>query len=257
MSIHVVVMGVAGSGKSTVSEAIRDRLGFDMAEGDDFHPQHNIDKMTAGIPLTDEDRWPWLRVINTWMVAKDAIDHNSVVSSSALKRSYRDVLRDGVDVFFVHLAGDFDDVYAHMKARQNHFMPVSLLKSQYEDLQPLEAAAAVAMNASVETRTRFVAWAAQLRLYGLGDQLEMFHEIDQLFHSTILQESHNEFFASLASTIDIVLAGRVEIGMYPPKPKLSAIENHEAVAEAIMAQNPEHARTAMRRIVDEVSASLY
>lgn len=138
MSIHVVVMGVAGSGKSTVSEAIRDRLGFDMAEGDDFHPQHNIDKMSAGIPLTDEDRWPWLRVINTWMVAKGAIDHNSVVSSSALKRSYRDVLREGVDVFFVHLAGDFDTVYEHMKARENHFMPVSLLKSQYADLEPLE-----------------------------------------------------------------------------------------------------------------------
>lgn len=139
MSIHVVVMGVAGSGKSTVAQAIRDRLGFDMAEGDDFHPQHNIDKMSAGIALTDEDRWPWLRVINTWMIAKEAINHNSVVSSSALKRSYREVLGEGVDVFFVHLDGAFDAVYEHMKARQNHFMPVSLLKSQYADLQPLEA----------------------------------------------------------------------------------------------------------------------
>ena len=67
MSIHVVVMGVAGCGKSTVAEAIHERLGYVYAEGDDFHPQANIDKMSAGIPLTDEDRWPWLKVINTWM----------------------------------------------------------------------------------------------------------------------------------------------------------------------------------------------
>ena len=90
MSIHVVVMGVAGCGKSTVAEAIHERLGYVYAEGDDFHPQANIDKMSAGIPLTDEDRWPWLKVINTWMVAREALDENTVVSSSALKRSYRE-----------------------------------------------------------------------------------------------------------------------------------------------------------------------
>lgn len=92
MSIHVVVMGVAGCGKSTVAEAIHERLGYVYAEGDDFHPQANIDKMSAGIPLTDEDRWPWLNVINSWMVAREALGENTVVSSSALKRSYREVL---------------------------------------------------------------------------------------------------------------------------------------------------------------------
>ena len=86
MSIHVVVMGVAGCGKSTVAEAIHERLGYVYAEGDDFHPQANIDKMSAGIPLTDEDRWPWLNVINSWMVAREALGENTVVSSSALKR---------------------------------------------------------------------------------------------------------------------------------------------------------------------------
>ena len=94
-------MGVAGCGKSTVAEAIRDRLSYEMAEGDAFHPQANIDKMSAGIPLTDEDRWPWLRVINSWMAAKETIHENTVVSSSALKRAYRDVLRENVPVFFV------------------------------------------------------------------------------------------------------------------------------------------------------------
>ena len=87
MSIHVVVMGVAGCGKSTVAEAIHERLGYVYAEGDDFHPQANIDKMSAGIPLTDEDRWPWLNVINSWMVAREALGENTVVSSSALKLS--------------------------------------------------------------------------------------------------------------------------------------------------------------------------
>ena len=105
MSIHVVVMGVAGCGKSTVAEAIHERLGYVYAEGDDFHPQANIDKMSAGIPLTDEDRWPWLKVINTWMVAREALDENTVVSSSALKRSYREVLAQNVPTFFVHLTG--------------------------------------------------------------------------------------------------------------------------------------------------------
>lgn len=139
MSIHVVVMGVAGCGKSTVAEAIRDQLGFVMAEGDDFHPKANIDKMSAGIPLTDEDRWPWLRVINTWMVAREALGQNTVVSSSALKRSYRDLLRENVDVFFVHLAGSQELIYSRLAARKDHFMPPSLLASQFATLQPLEA----------------------------------------------------------------------------------------------------------------------
>lgn len=139
MSIHVVVMGVAGCGKSTVAEAIRDQLGYVMAEGDDFHPQANIDKMSAGIPLTDDDRWPWLRVINTWMVAREALDQNTVVSSSALKRAYRDLLRENVDVFFVHLAGSQELIYSRLSARKDHFMPPSLLASQFKDLQPLES----------------------------------------------------------------------------------------------------------------------
>ena len=137
MSTHVVVMGVAGCGKSTVSEAIRDNLDFVMAEGDDFHPQANIDKMSAGIPLTDEDRWPWLRVINTWMVAREALDQNTVVSSSALKHVYRDLLRENVDVFFVHLVGSQELILERMKERKDHFMPPSLLASQFDTLENL------------------------------------------------------------------------------------------------------------------------
>ena len=139
MNIHVVVMGVAGCGKSTVAEAIRDRLGFELAEGDDFHPQANIDKMSAGIPLTDEDRWPWLRVINAWMVARDSLDQSTVVSSSALKRAYRDVLRENVPVFFVHLTGSQELISERISARKGHFMPPALLPSQFAILEPLQS----------------------------------------------------------------------------------------------------------------------
>lgn len=138
MSIHVVVMGVAGCGKSTVAEAIRDRLSYEMAEGDAFHPQANINKMSAGIPLTDEDRWPWLRVINSWMAAKETINENTVVSSSALKRTYRDVLRENVPVFFVHLTGSHELIKERLSARKGHFMPPALLPSQFAILEPLE-----------------------------------------------------------------------------------------------------------------------
>lgn len=123
MSIHVVVMGVAGCGKSTVAEAIHERLGYAYAEGDDFHPQANIDKMSAGIPLTDEDRWPWLNVINSWMVAREALGENTVVSSSALKRSYREVLAKDVPTFFIHLNGSHELIQQRLSERKGHFMP--------------------------------------------------------------------------------------------------------------------------------------
>ena len=137
MSIHVVVMGVAGCGKSTVAEAIPERLGYAYAEGDDFHPQANIDKMSAGIPLTDEDRWPWLQVINKWMVAREALGENTVVSSSALKRSYREVLSENVPTFFIHLSGTQELIQQRLNERKGHFMPPALLPSQFAILEPL------------------------------------------------------------------------------------------------------------------------
>lgn len=137
--MHVVVMGVAGCGKSTVVDAVRDRLGYEMAEGDDFHPQANIDKMSAGTPLTDEDRWPWLRSIGAWMSEQEAQGRDTVVCCSALKRVYRDLLRESVPVFFVHLVGSQELIAERMNARKGHFMPPSLLPSQFAILEPLEA----------------------------------------------------------------------------------------------------------------------
>lgn len=137
--VHVVVMGVAGCGKSTVAEAIRDQLGFTMAEGDDFHPKANIEKMSHGIPLTDEDRRPWLEVINRWMLGRQTLGESTVVSSSALKRSYRDILRKDVPVFFVHLVGSQSLIQDRLAHRKGHFMPPALLPSQFAILEALQA----------------------------------------------------------------------------------------------------------------------
>ncbi|MET8245311.1 gluconokinase [Streptomyces sp. NPDC005202] len=134
----VVVMGVAGTGKTTIGPMLAARLGFPYAEGDDFHPQSNIAKMSAGKPLDDEDRWPWLDAIGAWAHGREGL--GGVVSSSALKRSYRDRLRAAAPgVVFVHLTGDRQLIQDRMAHRQGHFMPTALLDSQFATLQPLEA----------------------------------------------------------------------------------------------------------------------
>ena len=133
----IVVMGVAGSGKTTVGTRLAQARGVEYAEADTFHPQANLDKMSAGIPLTDADRWPWLHAIAHWIRAHQGI--GGVVSSSALKRRYRDVLRRGGDVWFLHLHGPRAVIAERMQNRAGHFMPVSLLDSQLADLEALEA----------------------------------------------------------------------------------------------------------------------
>ncbi|MFD4252294.1 gluconokinase [Amycolatopsis thermoflava] len=132
----IVVMGVAGSGKTTVGSALAERLGVEYAEADAFHPPANIAKMSSGHPLDDDDRWPWLHAIAAWISDHQAT--GGVVSSSALKRRYRDVLRTGGDVWFLHLDGPRDVLAERMQGRTGHFMPVSLLDSQLADLEPLE-----------------------------------------------------------------------------------------------------------------------
>ena len=132
----IVVMGVSGSGKTTIGTALARALDVEYAEADTFHPQANIDKMTAGHPLNDEDRAPWLEAIAGWIREHQA--SGGVVTSSALKRRYRDVLRSGGHVWFAHLHGDREILAERMQSRSGHFMPVSLLDSQLADLEPLE-----------------------------------------------------------------------------------------------------------------------
>ncbi|UFN46392.1 gluconokinase [Nocardioides okcheonensis] len=136
---HLVFMGVSGSGKSTVARAVQERLGWDFAEGDDFHPPANVAKMAAGTPLTDVDRWGWLESLADWTAERDARDEPTIITCSALRVAYRDVLRRGGDgTFFVHCTGDKHLVLQRMNAR-DHFMPPSLLESQLDTLEPLRA----------------------------------------------------------------------------------------------------------------------
>lgn len=135
---HLVVMGVAGSGKSTIAAALSRHLGWACAEADEFHPQSNIEKMTQGIPLQDEDRWPWLREIQGWMTAQAAAQTSTVLTCSALKQSYRELLSEARGrVLFVHLDGGAELISQRMQGREGHFMPPTLLPSQLSTLEPL------------------------------------------------------------------------------------------------------------------------
>ncbi len=134
--LHIVVMGVSGSGKSTIGRAIADRLGWDFAEGDDYHPQANVDKMAAGRPLVDEDRWPWLQELAQWTSEHDGEGRSTVLTCSALRTVYRDILRRGGNTFFVHLTGDKNLLMERMQGR-DHFMPPSMLESQLDTLEQL------------------------------------------------------------------------------------------------------------------------
>ncbi len=136
---HLVVMGVSGVGKTTVAKLLASRLGYEFAEGDAFHPPENVEKMSAGTPLGDEDRMPWLRSLAEWMGQKHEAGTSTVVTCSALRRRYRDVLHGGAPgVSFVHLVGEQSMLLDRMGKRE-HFMPPALLQSQFDALEPLEA----------------------------------------------------------------------------------------------------------------------
>jgi gluconokinase len=150
----LVVMGVSGSGKSTVAEHLAARLGWKYVDGDLFHPTNNVAKMSAGHPLSDEDRWPWLKAIAGEIDRVCAANTRAVVACSALKRAYRDILVHGRDdVRIVFLDGTQDLIAKRLTARKGHFMPPGLLDSQFKTLeppQPSERPIAVSIDASVE-----------------------------------------------------------------------------------------------------------
>ena len=130
----LVFMGPAGTGKSTVAGMLAGRLGWDFQEGDDLHPAENVAKMAAGHALTDDDRWPWLDRVAAWIDGQLAAGRPGVITCSALKRTYRDVLRRE-DVTFVLLLGDPALVLERLLRRQGHFMPPALLTSQFDTLE--------------------------------------------------------------------------------------------------------------------------
>ena len=136
----VVVMGVSGSGKSRVMASLAEILDWPNAEADTFHSAANVEKMRSGHALTDEDREPWLAAIAAWIGAQEAAGHHAIATCSALKRSYRDVLRRGhPSVWFVHLDPPRDVLERRVAYRKGHYMPASLLDSQLATLEPLGA----------------------------------------------------------------------------------------------------------------------
>jgi gluconokinase len=150
----LIVMGVSGSGKSTIADRLARRLGWRYEDGDAFHPASNVAKMSVGQPLTDEDRWPWLQAIANEIDRVCAASERAVVACSALKRTYRDVLVHGRnDVRIVFLKGTQELIASRLAARKKHFMPAGLLASQFKTLEPPapdETPVTVSIDASVD-----------------------------------------------------------------------------------------------------------
>ena len=146
----IIVMGVSGSGKSTIGALLAEALGWPFADADGFHPAANVAKMAAGQPLTDEDRWPWLDAIAAHIEAARAAGQPVVVACSALRRAYRERLRAGHgDLIFLHLTGAPEVIATRQAARQGHFMPPSLMASQFATLEdPAEEVDAVTVSVS-------------------------------------------------------------------------------------------------------------
>ena len=139
MPIAIVVMGVGGSGKTTIGTLVADHFGVPHVDADTFHPLSNVEKMRSGRPLDDDDRRPWLQAIAAHLASSIADGTGAVVGCSALKRRYRDVLRVDPAVSFLHLDGTAEVVRARMRARTGHFFGIELIASQFADLEPLEA----------------------------------------------------------------------------------------------------------------------
>ena len=164
----IIVMGVSGSGKSTIGALLAEALGWPFADADGFHPVANVAKMAAGQPLTDADRWPWLDAIAAHIGTARAAEQPVVVACSALRRAYRERLRAGHgDLVFLHLAGAPAVIAARQAARQGHFMPPSLMASQFATLED-PAAEADAVTVSVIASAQQVVEAALRQLAAAG-----------------------------------------------------------------------------------------
>ncbi len=147
----VIIFGVSGAGKTTIGQLLADGLGWRFYEADDFHSQANIDKMRQSVPLTDEDRWPWLENLRELIKRCVAAGENAVLACSALKEAYRRRLRVNADVKLVFLRGDYELIANQLRQRRGHFMNPALLESQFVDLeepQPTEGAVVIELGRS-------------------------------------------------------------------------------------------------------------
>lgn len=152
----VVIMGVSGSGKSTVGAALAAALDWPLIDADDLHPPDNVAKMAAGIALTDDDRWPWLDHVVDEIRRAEASAGNVVLACSALKQAYRDRLRRAGDVRFVHLRGDVERIAARLATRRHRYMPAALLGSQFATLEAPGDAIDIDIDASIDAQVRTI-----------------------------------------------------------------------------------------------------
>jgi gluconokinase len=156
--VIAVVMGVSGAGKTAIGEALARELGWRFIDADDYHPEANVAKMAAGQPLDDEDRWPWLARLNSLLKA----EKQAVLACSALKERYRSRLAEGIGrVEWIYLKGDFDLIHSRLAQRRHHYMPASLLESQFAALEP--PARAITVDVSADVESCVAAIAARLR----------------------------------------------------------------------------------------------
>ncbi|MEM9648465.1 MAG: gluconokinase [Bacteroidota bacterium] len=146
----LIIMGVSGTGKSTIGTKLSKRLDFPFFDGDDYHPEENVQKMSAGIPLNDDDRKGWLERLNQLAIEHKAT--GAIIACSALKENYRGILRNqmGNTLQFVHLEGSYDLITSRLKARKGHFMTAALLQSQFDTLEPPKDAIIVSIKLSPE-----------------------------------------------------------------------------------------------------------
>ena len=147
----VLVMGVSGSGKTTIGEALARELGWKYLDADDYHPKANVEKMASGTPLQDADRWPWLEKINAELLRIQKRGQSAVVGCSALKQAYRERLARNIEnLQIVFLTGSFELIHSRIAARRHRFMPASLLQSQFEALEPPVEAIEIEVSAPME-----------------------------------------------------------------------------------------------------------
>jgi gluconokinase len=146
-----IIMGVSGSGKSTVGKSVSKELGWKFYEGDEYHPAENVQKMKNGSPLNDEDRLPWL--LSLRKIIEDAFEkkENIIISCSALKQAYRDILKVNDEVKFIYLKGSYDLIKKRMEVRANHFFKPAMLKSQFETLEEPEAVIEIDISVATES----------------------------------------------------------------------------------------------------------
>jgi carbohydrate kinase (thermoresistant glucokinase family) len=162
--VIVLLMGVSGCGKTTVGQALAQKLGWRFLDADDFHPEANVAKMARGVALTDDDRWPWFDRIVAEMRRLTALGEHAVLACSALKQAYRDRLAAGGDVRVVYLKGDAATIEPRLASRRGHFMPASLLPSQFATLEEPADAIVVDIREPIATQVAAITRALRERL---------------------------------------------------------------------------------------------